>query len=80
MDVVKREIDSLGGSVQVDSRPGKGSTIILKIPLTLAIIEGLLVRVSDEYFVLPLSLVEAVWKQATRMIQKAMVCCGTGVT
>ncbi len=59
MDVVKREIDSLGGSVQVESRPGKGSTIILKIPLTLAIIEGLLVRVSDEYFVLPLSLVEA---------------------
>jgi two-component system chemotaxis sensor kinase CheA len=59
MDVVKREIDSLGGTVQVDSRPGKGSTIILKIPLTLAIIEGLLVRVSDEYFVLPLSLVEA---------------------
>lgn len=59
MDVVKREIDSLGGSVQVESKPGKGSTIILKIPLTLAIIEGLLVRVSDEYFVLPLSLVEA---------------------
>ncbi|HUW68964.1 MAG TPA: chemotaxis protein CheA [bacterium] len=59
MDVVKREIDSLGGTVQVDSRPGRGSTIILKIPLTLAIIEGLLVRVSDEYFVLPLSLVEA---------------------
>jgi len=59
MDVVKREIDSLGGSVQVESKPSKGSTIILKIPLTLAIIEGLLVRVSDEYFVLPLSLVEA---------------------
>jgi two-component system chemotaxis sensor kinase CheA len=59
MDVVKREIDSLGGSVSVESRPGQGSTIVLKIPLTLAIIEGLLVHVSDEYFVLPLSVVEA---------------------
>lgn len=58
MDVVKREIDSLGGSVSVESKPGRGSTIVLKIPLTLAIIEGLLVHVSDEYYVLPLSLVE----------------------
>jgi len=59
MDVVKREIDMLGGSVSVESKPGHGSTIVLKIPLTLAIIEGLLVRVADEYFVLPLSVVEA---------------------
>ncbi|MBU0928802.1 MAG: chemotaxis protein CheA [Spirochaetes bacterium] len=59
MDVVKREIDSLGGTVSVESTPGLGSTIVLKIPLTLAIIEGLLVRVSEEYFVLPLSVVEA---------------------
>jgi two-component system chemotaxis sensor kinase CheA len=59
MDVVKREIDMLGGSVSVESKPGKGSTIVLKIPLTLAIIEGLLVRVADEFYVLPLSVVEA---------------------
>lgn len=59
MDVVKREIDSLGGSVSVASTPGKGSTISLQIPLTLAIIEGLLVRVADEHFVVPLSSVEA---------------------
>ncbi|PKL08799.1 MAG: chemotaxis protein CheA [Spirochaetae bacterium HGW-Spirochaetae-7] len=59
MDVVKREIDSLGGSVSVESRPGKGSTVVLKIPLTLAIIEGMLVRIADEFYVLPLSIVEA---------------------
>lgn len=59
MDVVKREIDSLGGTVSVETKAGKGSSIILKIPLTLAIIEGLLVRVSEEHFVLPLSVVEA---------------------
>jgi two-component system chemotaxis sensor kinase CheA len=59
MDVVKREIDALGGSVSVQSSPDAGSTINLKIPLTLAIIEGLLVRISQEYFVLPLSSVEA---------------------
>jgi two-component system chemotaxis sensor kinase CheA len=59
MDVVKREIDSLGGTVSVETSPGAGSTISLQIPLTLAIIEGLLVRIADEHFVLPLSSVEA---------------------
>ncbi|OHD81183.1 MAG: hypothetical protein A3J97_12065 [Spirochaetes bacterium RIFOXYC1_FULL_54_7] len=59
MDVVKREIDSLGGTVSVETSAGVGSTISLQIPLTLAIIEGLLVRIADEHFVLPLSSVEA---------------------
>jgi two-component system chemotaxis sensor kinase CheA len=58
MDVVKREIDTLGGSVQLDTLPGKGMTITLKIPLTLAIIEGLLVRIDREFFVIPLSSVD----------------------
>jgi two-component system chemotaxis sensor kinase CheA len=58
MDVVKREIDSLGGSVQLASAAGSGTTITLKIPLTLAIIEGLLVRIGAEFFVVPLSVVD----------------------
>ncbi len=58
MDVVKRQIDSLGGSVSVESKRGEGTAITLKIPLTLAIIEGLLVRLDKEFYVVPLSVVD----------------------
>jgi len=58
MDVVKRTIESLRGSIDVKSVSGKGSTITLRIPLTLAIIEGLLVRVGEGRYVIPLAAVE----------------------
>ena len=58
MDVVKRSIDSLRGSIDVSSRIGDGTTVTLKLPLTLAIIDGLLVRVGSGDFILPLSIVE----------------------
>ena len=58
MDVVKSAIDSLQGSVEVGSRRGEGTTITITLPLTLAIIDGLLVRAGDTHFVLPLNLVE----------------------
>ena len=58
MDVVKRDIDSLGGSVSVETEAGKGSSFILKIPLTLAIIEGMLVQIGDNKYVVPVSGVE----------------------
>ena len=58
MDVVKRSIDALRGSVEVSSRKEVGTTITLKLPLTLAIIDGLLVQVGEGYYVLPLSVVE----------------------
>ncbi len=54
MDVVKRTIDTLRGTIEVDSRTGKGTSITLKLPLTLAIINGLLVTIGDDFFVLPL--------------------------
>jgi len=57
MDVVKSSIDSLGGSVEIESAPGMGTSITLKLPLTLAIIDGLLVRIASEYFVLPLGMI-----------------------
>ncbi|MCK4911891.1 MAG: chemotaxis protein CheA, partial [Thermodesulfovibrionales bacterium] len=58
MDVVTRSIDALRGVVEVDSRKGSGTTIRLRIPLTLAIIEGLLVQLGPNSYVLPLSSVK----------------------
>ena len=58
MDVVKRSVEALRGSIQLESELGKGTTIRLKLPLTLAIIEGLLVAVGDANYVLHMSLVE----------------------
>jgi len=58
MDVVKKSIDSLGGTIEIASRPGAGSTITLKLPLTLAIIDSLLVKTGDSFFVVPLASVE----------------------
>lgn len=58
LDVVKRTIESLRGTIDVASVDSEGSTITLRIPLTLAIIEGLLVRVGQGHYVIPLSAVE----------------------
>jgi len=58
MDVVKRSIETLRGSIDIDSQPGIGTTITLKLPLTLAIIEGLLVKIADGFFVVPLLAIE----------------------
>lgn len=58
MDVVKRTIDGLRGTIDVASTAGQGSEITLRLPLTLAIIDGLLVRVGRGRYVIPLSAVE----------------------
>jgi len=58
MDVVKRSIEALRGTIVIDSELGRGTTITLKIPLTLAIIESLLVKIGENHFVLPLAAVE----------------------
>jgi two-component system chemotaxis sensor kinase CheA len=57
MDVVKKAIDALRGRIGISSEMGKGTTITVRIPLTLAIIESLLVQVGNDCFVMPLSLV-----------------------
>lgn len=54
MDVVKKNIEKLNGKVRVKSVPGKGTDITLQIPLTMAIIDGMLVRVGDSQYTLPL--------------------------
>jgi len=55
LDVVKKNVERLNGSVQVYSRPGEGSRFTLRLPLTLAIIRALLVRVEHEVYAIPLS-------------------------
>ncbi|SCB12462.1 chemotaxis protein CheA [Rhizobium multihospitium] len=58
MDVVKKTIETLRGAIDITSEFGKGSEIALRIPLTLAIIDGLLVRVGSGRYVIPLAAVE----------------------
>ena len=55
MDVVRRSVEGLRGSIDIASKPGAGLTVTLRLPLTLAIIDGLLVRVGQAHFVLPLA-------------------------
>ncbi|GAA0630262.1 chemotaxis protein CheA [Halomonas beimenensis] len=57
MDVVKRNIQGMGGNVQIMSKPGEGTTIRIVLPLTLAILDGMSIKVGEEVFILPLSAV-----------------------
>jgi two-component system chemotaxis sensor kinase CheA len=55
MDVVKRSIQALGGRISISSRPGLGSTFSLSLPLTLAVLDGMVVKVADQTLVVPLT-------------------------
>jgi two-component system chemotaxis sensor kinase CheA len=68
MDVVKTNVTKLRGTIQIDSEVGKGTKIVIKLPLTLAIIQGLLVRVKTETVVIPLSSVIEVVRVAPEEI------------
>ncbi|HEY0327477.1 MAG TPA: chemotaxis protein CheA [Rhodopseudomonas sp.] len=58
MDVVKRTIDAMRGSIDISTQHGRGTTVTLRLPLTLAIIEGLLIRVGEGRYIIPLAAVE----------------------
>jgi two-component system chemotaxis sensor kinase CheA len=77
MDVVKRCVEALRGSIDIGSTKGFGTTITLRLPLTLAIIDGLLVKIADGDYVLPLSAVEEcvelTREQADRAFERSMM-------
>jgi len=58
MDVVKRTIEAMRGTIDLTTIPGHGSSVTLRLPLTLAIIDGLLIRVGEARYIIPLSAVE----------------------
>jgi two-component system chemotaxis sensor kinase CheA len=83
MDVVRSNLKKMNGTVEIDSRPGQGTTILLRLPLTLAILPVLLVRVADEIYALPLrSVVETaqIQRQNIHSIEGAEVLCLRGET
>ena len=53
MDVVKKNIEKIGGSVQLDSEPGRGMTVTIRIPLTLAILQSIEIEVGDNHYLIP---------------------------
>ncbi len=55
MDVVKRSIQALGGRISISSRPGRGSTFTMSLPLTLAVLDGMVVTVADQTLIVPLT-------------------------
>jgi two-component system, chemotaxis family, sensor kinase CheA len=71
MDVVRRNVEALRGTIEIASKPGNGTSVTLRLPLTLAIIDGLLVRVGDAYFVLPLAITVECIELTRQDIEKA---------
>lgn len=69
MDVVRRNIEALRGTVNIDSRPGNGTTITIQLPLTLAIIDGFMVEAAQERYIIPLSMVEECVEMNTDEVQ-----------
>ncbi|HTB18879.1 MAG TPA: chemotaxis protein CheA [Bryobacteraceae bacterium] len=68
MDVVRKQVQKLRGRIDVISKPGEGTTFLLKLPLTLAIIDGLVVGVGDQRYIVPIFAVREMLKPAEQAI------------
>jgi len=69
MDVVRRNITSLGGNVFVSSVKGEGTTITIQLPLTLAVLDGMIVSVADEQYIVPIEFVAEAFKPGANDIR-----------
>lgn len=58
MDVVTKNIEAIGGTIQIESQKGRGTTFVIKIPLTMAIIDGMTLRVGQQYYTIPTRLIK----------------------
>lgn len=58
MDVVRRNIQNIGGVIDIQSRAGHGTTITLRLPLTLAILDGILIRLGQEHYIIPVNVID----------------------
>jgi two-component system chemotaxis sensor kinase CheA len=72
MDVVKKNIEKLRGSVDIDSKLGEGSTFIMRIPLTLAIMEAMVIRIGNSMFALPILSVTESFKAEREKVSQTM--------
>ncbi|MGA2878410.1 MAG: chemotaxis protein CheA [Bryobacteraceae bacterium] len=68
MDVVRKQVQKLRGRIDVISKPGEGTTFLLKLPLTLAIIDGLVVGVGDQRYIVPIFAVREMLRPAEKAI------------
>ncbi len=72
MDVVRRNIQSLGGNIEISSELGKGTTIAIHLPLTLAILDGQSIAVGDERFIIPLGAIQESVNISKEMLNKVV--------
>ncbi len=68
MDVVKQNLNQIDGKIDIDSKPGIGTKIVLRIPLTMAIIDGMLVRVGDVRYIIPILSIRESFRPAAKAI------------
>lgn len=71
MDIVRKKIEELRGEVRINSISGKGTSVLIKLPLTLSIIDGLLVKVSSDQLIIPLSSVNRIYQVTKEKIVNA---------
>jgi two-component system, chemotaxis family, sensor kinase CheA len=76
MDVVRRNIQELGGRITLEPDPGRGMTIELALPLTLAVMDGMIVRVAQETYVMPISAIVECIRPACTDIRPLVGTCG----